>query len=366
MLNLKEASETNLSVILSLPRDFPGITHLNFEESNDDDSVSDAVCQWNELRSFAWKNSNRELTHHLIHLANLSNLQDLSIRLPELDSPSWQIQLSSFHQLEFRALRTAQFRCQNISSCRSFMDLVSSQCPIESLTVDIHQGPDAISLRNFCQTLNARYSPMTFTKLSIICDSNRWSKPPFADQDIIDEETFQPLLGFPNMRHVTIDIPRPFALGNKILKDITECWPQLQLLAIGSLGGWGGHSQVTLAGLIPLLSLPTLGWLRIVVNASSVDIPLMPKTEVPNTKLSKLHLGDSVIHDAPSVAACLSDVLPNVTEIRSWGDTLAMATIASVSVADVKNYQSRWGEVVSLMKAAKVQQGRDCVGDVLP
>jgi hypothetical protein len=244
-----EASVTNLSIILSLPRDFPGITHLDFEATDDMDNgtISDAVCQWNKLQSFTWQNSN--LTHHaLIHRANLSNLQDISISLPELDEVSWQIHLSSFHQPGFRALRNAQFSCEHISSCTFLMDLASSQCPIARMTVKISQGPDVISLRNFFQTLSARCSQIALTQLSIICDSDLWPTPPFADEHIIDEETFRLLLGFPNMRHITFNVPRPFQLGIKILRDIATSWTQLQSLAIGSPGGSGGHSQITLAG----------------------------------------------------------------------------------------------------------------------
>ena len=208
---------------------------------------------------------------------------------------------------------------------------------------------------------------MTLTKLLIICDSRRWPAPPFADQHVIDEATFQPLLGFSNMRQITINIPRPFRLGNEILRDIATCWTQLQSLVIGSPGGWGGYSQITLTGLISLLSLSKLDVLRIVVDASSVNHTVdMPKIGVPNTKLSILHLGDSVIHNAPSIAVCLSDVLLNVREIRSWGDSVAR--IASVSAEDAKKYQSRWEVVARLMEAAaKVrEQGRDSVGNVLP
>jgi hypothetical protein len=364
VLNLNDTSFTNLSVICSLPRDYPGITHLNFGATNHlgYNTISDAVCQWNELRSLTWQNHKLTDPALFLHLAKLSNLQDISIILPELDSSSWQSHISSSHHPGFRTLRNAEFGCENISSCASLMDLASSQCPIERMTIRISQGPDAIGLRNFFRTLDTRCSKMTLTKLLIICDSRRWPAPPFSDQHVIDEATFQPLLGFSNMRQITINIPRPFRLGNKILQDIATCWTQLQSLVIGSPGGWGGHSQITLTSLISLLSLSKLDVLRIVVDASSVNHTVdMPKTGVPNTKLSTLHLGDSLIHNAPSVAACLSDVLPNVKVIRSWGDYVDK--IASVSAADAKEYRSRWEEVASLMEAAaKVrEQGRDSV-----
>lgn len=345
ILNLNQASLINLSIILSLPHDYPGITHLDLQQSSDMGygTISDAVCQWNELRSFTWQDQELIYPALLLHLANLPNLQDISVLLPD------QSHLSSFYQLGFRALRNAEFRCNNISSCTSLMDVTSSQCPIERMTVRIDQRPDTMSLRSFFQTLNARCSQKTLSEISIIC-SNRYHRLT-PDQNIIDEETIQPLLAFRNMRHVTINIPRPFSLGNKTMRDITTSWTQLRSLAIGGPGGWGGHSRITLTGLISLLSLSKLDRLRIVIDASSVNHTLnMPKTGVPNTKLSILQLGDSVIHDAPSVAACLSYVLPNVRVIHSWGDSVA--NVAAISVQDAQKYQSRWKEVASLIEAA--------------
>ena len=91
------------------------------------------------------------------------------------------------------------------------------------------------------------------------------------------------------------------------------------------------------------------------VNASSGDTLEMSKAGVPNTKLSKPRLGDSMIDNASYVAMCLSGVLQNLKEIHLWGDSAAK--IASASVTDSKNHQSTWADVVSLMQtAAKVRE----------
>jgi hypothetical protein len=74
---------------------------------------------------------------------------------------------------------------------------------------------------------------------------------------------------------------------------------------------------------------------RTVVNASSVDTIEMSKAGVPNSKLSKHRLGDSMIDNAHYVATCLSGVPQNLKGIRSWGDSAVK--IASVSVTDAKN-----------------------------
>jgi hypothetical protein len=46
-------------------------------------------------------------------------------------------------------------------------------------------------------------------------------------------------------------------------------------------------------------------------------------TSVCNTRISRLALANSVIQDEQSVAAFLSDVLPNVKKIYSWDDNAA-------------------------------------------
>jgi hypothetical protein len=353
----------HLSITLSLPRDCPGITDVDFESTDElaFKSVSEVVCQWNCLQSFTWHTG--KLTHSaLIHLANLSNLRDIDVVLPQLDGGNWQGHLPSLQRSGFRALRNVRVVCQHLSSCVSLMDLVSPRCPIESIFVRVTDGHDANCVRKFLQTLNARCSHISLTQFSIVYNSDTWPAPPFADERIIDENTLRPLLGFPNMRVVVIHTPCPFRLGNQILRDIATCWTQLQSLGFGTPGGWGGLSQITLAGLIPLLSLSTLQSLSIVVDASSVDYTLdMPKVGVSNTKIFMLNLGDSLIHNTRSVAAFLSDVLPNVRQIHSWSPLAARN--ASVSTTHAMKYQSKWESVARWMETiVRVrEQERDSV-----
>jgi len=73
----------------------------------------------------------------------------------------------------------------------------------------------------------------------------------------------------------------------------------------------------------------------------------MPPTRVSNTKIFNLHLADSVIRNEHSVAAFLSDILPNVRVINSWYPEAAQN--ASVSLANAKKYKARWNRAAALI-----------------
>jgi hypothetical protein len=240
----------------------------------------------------------------------------------------------------------------------SLIKIIPLYLELDSIIVQIEDDHDhnheASLVGDFLQRLNARCSHTALTVLELD-DSRRWPTH-FSDEYVISDDMFRPLLAFTNMAELTIYTPHAFGLGNEILRDIAASWIQLRSLRLGTLRGWAGRSRITLAGLIPLLSLPKLERLNIVINASTVDYTLdMPPTGLSNTKITQLFLADSVIQNAHSVAAFLSDVLPNVRQIHSWNETVARN--ASVSPAGAKKYRVRWLEVATLIETiAKVRK----------
>jgi hypothetical protein len=341
----------NLSIFLSLPRDYPGIVNVDiqWDDDQEDDNISEIICQWNCLESFTWHGAQKLSHRALIHLSNLPNLQTMDIDVPDLGG-GWQSYLVPSQQPGFRALERAVL-IGNFSSCASLMDIAVSHCLIHSLVVKINGDLAAASMARFFQTLNNRCSHMALRELEV---NSRYA--PLTDQRVVDESMFRPLLAFTNLVKVNIWVPFIYRLGNGIMRDIAGSWTKLEVLMISQDAGWGGGSRLTLAGLIPLLSLPNLTVLNIVVDASSVDYTLdMRTTGVSNTRIFSLRLGDSVIQSAHSVAAFLSDVLPNVRVISSWGEVAARR--ASVSLEDARKYQSRWQKVAALVETmAKVRE----------
>ena len=347
--NLYNADFTRMSIILSLPRNYPGLTSVEINDYSDNDdkqdgcgTISDAVCQWNQLELFSWSGC---LSHRaLIHLAGFTKLQTMMVSIPDVSIINWQAHLSTLQAPGFCALRKAVITCDQILSCASLIDITSPR-QLDSFTLTVRNPPEAAAVWRLFQTLGTRCSHTTLTKITVH-NSRYIHTQPFNP---INEEMFRPLLAFSNMAVVNISFPLAFRLGNGVLRDISTSWPRLRALHINTMSGWGGQSQITLAGLIPLLSLPQLEELSIVINASVVDHTLdMPPTGVSNTKIRYLNLADSVIENEHSVAAFLSDVLPNVRQIRSWYPGEA-AQNASGSFADAKKYEARWNTVAALI-----------------
>ncbi|KIM84066.1 hypothetical protein PILCRDRAFT_6373, partial [Piloderma croceum F 1598] len=362
--SLDDADFSRISIILSLPRDYPGLTDIDIHSSETDDeawydAISDTVCQWNHLESITW--SGDFSCRALIHLAGLSTLRRIDIYIPNLSVPDWQKYHSALQGDGFPALASAIIHCKDITSCTSLIDKTSLR-QLDSIAIDFYNDRDKAAdvgdVGHFFRTLNARCSHTTLTTFEIEDYFFRHSYPVGA----IDEDLFRPLLEFRNMTEFHVDFPFAFRLGNRILDDIAASWKHLQSLDIGTRGGWAGQSQISLGGLVPLLSLPKLKKLGIVIDASVVEHTLdSPPTGVRNTKISRLDLADSVIQDEHSVAAFLSDVLPNVETIDSWQDSAAHN--ASVSLAKAKKYKDRWNTVAGLIKTfAKVrEQERRCM-----
>jgi hypothetical protein len=346
---LNDADFTRMSIILSLPCDYPGLTALEINNYVDNDDkqyaggvVSDAVCQWNQLEFFSWSGY---LSHRaLVHLAGLTKLQTMIVYIPDLSIADWQMHFPTLQAPGFCALRKAVITCDQILSYASLIDIISPR-QLDSINLTVHSPPEAAAVGHLFQTLNARCSHTTLTQFTVQNYHHSHTHP----FDPIDEEMFRPLLAFPNMAEVLINIPLACRLGNSVLRDISTSWPRLRSLRINTRGGWGGQSQITLAGLIPLLSLPRLEELSIVINATVVDHTLnMPPTGVFNTKICDLNLADSVIQNEHAVAAFLSDILPNVRQINSW--FYEVARNASVSPADAERYRARWNTVAALIE----------------
>jgi hypothetical protein len=360
-LSLSGADFSRISIILSLPRDCPGLTDIGFYSDGDDevwgDAISDTVCQWNRLESVAWLGDFS--CRALIHLAGLSTLRRIDIRIPDFSAPDWQKYHSALQGDGFQALASAIFHSKDITSCTSLIDKTSLR-QLGSIFISFYHGLNqAADVGHFFRTLNARCSHTTLTKFEVGPSFSRYPHP----LGVVDEDLFRPLLEFRNMTYFHIEFPLAFRLGNRTLNDIAASWKHLQSLHIGTRGGWAGQSRISLGGLVPLLSLPKLQRLGIVINASVVEHTLdLPPTGVCNTKIFRLDLADSVIQDEHSVAAFLSDVLPNVKRIDSWHDDAAYN--ASVSLAEAKKYKNRWNIVAGLIETfAKVrEQERRCVG----
>jgi hypothetical protein len=213
------------------------------------------------------------------------------------------------------------------------------------VTIANFREAPAMAMDYIFQAINTCCSHLMLTTL-VIKESDMSTQLPVGWT--IKEDMLRPLLVFTNITKIHILTTHPFDLGNKMVRDMATAWPRLQSIQL-SEAGWAGQSRVTLAGIIPLISIPTLRDLGIVINASTVEHTLdMPLVGVSNTNIRYLFLGDSLIKDAHLVAAFLSEVLPKVQIIESWDHFVVQR--ASVPPAQAQKYQALWNEVLCLIK----------------
>lgn len=267
-------------------------------------TLSNVVCGYSRLRCASFP---VPLTREaLLHLRDMPVLHDLTLTISE-DNENFRY-LAHPSCPPFTALRLLSISCPNISSSTMFLNAIPWH-QIESVDVDIADDLEpATNIKAFFQTLRAQCSNRLE---SIQITYYGWPPTPPADDCIIDEDMFSPLLSFQHLTSLTILTIHAFNIGNDTLQKMAMSWPRLQKLKLGS-NGWDRGSEITLAGLVPLVQrCVELTDLSIVVNATIIDPPI--HIPMPNIKLRYLDLRGSKIWNPDSAAAYLYRLFPGVT-----------------------------------------------------
>lgn len=247
-------------------------------------------------------------------LARLDQLKMLSVTVDHRISSA---NTNGFHALVWLSISSSA--CQWMSSAMRML----SFSPLEKVQLYIQGGvPVPGELADTFEAMKLHCSHSHLQKL-IAVSVHEPLEPPRA----IDDTVMQPLLAFSNLSVLEFRFNNvPFRMSNQIIREMANSWPRLRTLILGSYhtGGWGlGCSEITPAGLIPLLLLPCLTVLSISINASTVDVEEDIATPGPtkvNTNLESLNLQDSIISDAAQMhmAEFLSKFTPNLKTISSW------------------------------------------------
>jgi hypothetical protein len=101
---------------------------------------------------------------------------------------------------------------------------------------------------------------------------------------------------------------------------MADAWPRLRSLDICYFREYDVHTKVTVFGLLPLSNCAYLKSLTINLDSTIPDIQTFRKADGTfyNGSLSYLAVGYSPIEDPEAVAAFLSNVFPNLTNIDAW------------------------------------------------
>lgn len=268
----------------------------------------------------------------LQHLASMAALQEISLDLSGINN----IASLSLTQCAFPALRSLELTGKMATA---LLDALSS-CKLESIKIQFARTVnDAPLMTRFFQVLHARCSHRSLTAFDVAFD-----RSPVARHLDINVDMLRPLLSFVNLRKMVIRSCHRFKLDNDFVGAMAKAWPHLRILQLGSYGSWGGQSNVTLAGLVPLVQhCPDLSRLGLVIDATVVDHSL--DIPVSNTKLKALREGKSPDKHAATDAGSSIKESPKLNSISGWS-----LTIHWFSMEDRVKYRGRWDEVVRLTK----------------
>lgn len=345
-LNIDGLDNANLSLLYSLPRDYPQLKVVDFsfadaEETSPtmaatNDAISSVICGWHKLEELIWWQLPISF-NALTHLSTISTLKRLVISLPETDTDNWNHQIALLPQHPFSAIQDLDIVVYDFRHCGSLLSQISP-CHLESLMVTLIECelPDHTARSTLVQVIQSLHRHNDHTTLTqFLIDSTCVIRLQSVDQEVL-----RPLLAFQNLVDVRLLAHLSYNIKYDFVRAMALAWPRLKLLYIGmSSTVWDDQPQVTLGGIVPLLMLPDLVELRIVINASGIDHDFTrPRIAKYNDRLTELDLGFSTIDDPISVATLLSDFLPNLKIITSsWKPS--------------SSYRAWWEEVNRLVPA---------------
>lgn len=333
--HLGEMGPSGLSLLQSLPRDFPGLRHVVISGISIDLMISDSLSTFfsgcKRLQSVdldgpvSWRT--------VQSLAALIHLQTLTISISH--------HLPSPESTGFPSLQNLTLTDMAVEVTTAFVRTTAS--PLRHLSVYLTSGiARASELEDLAQTVHLHCLHLHLETIEIYASQMELGS-------FFNERMLRPLLVFVNLKKVELWVSCPFRVGNEMIKDISMAWPQLEVLVLGSFG-WANSSQITLGGMIPLLCLTSLSELSIAIDTSIIDYTLdveSPIPSTPNVTLKYINLQASAINDPAPVAAFLSDFLPNLYAIDSWSP--GATEHAGVPIATAEEYKNRWNEVARLV-----------------
>ena len=348
--NLNTAQSDNLYKVLEARS--PGMQELDFgefekiEAIQESAPISSLICGMPNLRGLSCGPEliSAEAIQHLAMLPYLRKLQipcssgDLlesigpvlkdtkyfpELQVIELYEPKFDFNLSRFIQqnLPLR-LQTINIVCNEITSAEALHAFLSA----------LESGNNHTSLRN----LTLQYRRSSKQRMSFMLNS----------KIVIDWSIIQPLLAFPNLTALKLDVPCTFELGDANLHDLAKAWPRIRSICLGFLAGWGAAPSVTLSGILDLLVLcPDIEHFFIPFSAST-PLPSTIPMGASRPNITYLQVGNSYIghpDQMMSIAKVLKQLFPKLCGI---GGEWLFASIANTDKA-----QESWEEVLALTRS---------------
>ena len=330
-----------LSLLPPLVSACPHMTHLSLYGLSrapwqDIEKVLSTLRRWSSL----WFLELRDLPDaSMLCMAKLPVLRELIIKNSrETGEEHLPMHVKGFTKLESLNIVNASIEFPvELITCMS-------RTPLQTLRLEFGRDPEAGELSNLFMAMRRNISQSSLRNLHIdyVLDKAELVE----EERSITLDELSPLLTFTNLSDVSIALNYEFRLDKEDLRIITSSWPHLQTLALSSLRPSQYWPLTSINDFTYFLGhCPSLESLTIAFDASEACLGTgKPGGGVCYEKIHTLGVLHSPIGDPGKVAAFLSDIFPNLQEIRIFCcEELELP-------GDYEELEQKWEEVERLVK----------------
>ncbi|OBZ67047.1 hypothetical protein A0H81_12882 [Grifola frondosa] len=261
----------------------------------------------------------KQVVELLAFLATLSKLDSLMVFAPTTISRNQLVEaLSGPHDFLFESLAKIYLRGIDLATATSSMQLLKHAPRVTQVYYTLKSDcfPQPSDVRAFCEAVAThRLQELRITGLKVRSDTNTIQGSSASD--------LRSLFVLHGLSLVHIDLPLASDIDDSFMKDLASAFPLVQYLRLGMVDGFKAQTAITLEGIVHLVKhCPHLTHLGLVIDATTSprSTDRRPGGGVENELMTTLYLGNSKIIHSHWVAAFLSDIFPNLTQIVSGGD----------------------------------------------
>ncbi|KDQ60327.1 hypothetical protein JAAARDRAFT_191719 [Jaapia argillacea MUCL 33604] len=316
------------------------VTECDFMNDDELAEYSNFICGMSDLRLLAFE---PELPHRVwAHLASVP-FSVIKLTLPPAHLGLLSTSLPS---TPFSALGMITLTISDSGSWTDFTSCLSS--PLEILNLDLKFVPTVADLRSCFSTVE-RFSPT----LSIFTFRQVSMELFVSESDIpLPNDTLIPLLKLHKLQKLRLNFA-PFPdIDDAFMNEMARSWPEIWSLDLTSCPVWGGHSNITLNGLVPFARYcPELTSIGIAIDAGG-ELP-DPPDNLCHKNLKEIRVAvESEIEDPEGVAAFLTSLFSSLAIVTTDED-------------DNQHSIDLWSDVENRLQNSILFSSWDSIGETL-
>ena len=337
-----------LSLLPPLVSACPHMTHLSLyglrrSPWQEVEKALSALRQWSSLQLLEL---NGLPDASMLCIAKFPALRELVIENPrETGEEYLPMHVKGFIKLEYLKII--------YSSIQLPAELIScmSRTPLQTLRLEFGRDPEEDELLDLFMAMRRNISQSSLRHLRIDYDLD---KTDLVEEDrSITLKALSPLLAFTNLSEVSIAVNYELSLNKEDLRIVTSSWPHLQTLELISFKPSQYWPRISIHDFTSFLGqCPLLENLAIAFDASGLCLGTgKPGGGVCYEKIRALGVLHSPIDEPSQVAAFLSDIFPNLRDIRVFYSEELYVLDGSEELVQKWKEVERLVEIFSLVRA---------------